>query len=77
MLAKGNRQTTLEGKEFKNNFVYRVKPIYAWRPFIGTSANDAKPDQTPQNAASDLVLHCLLTEVSIFSNLNKDKKNTP
>ena len=28
------------------------------------SANRAKPDQTPQNAASDQVLHCLLTEVS-------------
>ena len=31
---------------------------------FGTSANSAKPDQTPQNAASDQVLHCLLTEVS-------------
>ena len=32
--------------------------------FCGTSANSAKPDQTPQNAASDQVLHCLQTEAS-------------
>ena len=32
--------------------------------FCGTLANSAKPDQTHQNAASDQVLHCLLTEVS-------------
>ena len=32
--------------------------------FCGTSANSAKPDQTPHNAASDQVFHCLLTEVS-------------
>ena len=25
----------------------------------------AQPDQTPQNAASDQVLHCLVTEVSL------------
>ena len=33
--------------------------------FGGTSANSAKPDQTPQNVASDQVLHCLQTEFSI------------
>ena len=33
--------------------------------FCGTSANSAKPDQTPQNAASDQVLHCLLIGVSL------------
>ena len=32
--------------------------------FCGTSANSAKPEHMPQNAASDQVLHCLLTEVS-------------
>ena len=32
--------------------------------FCGTSANSANTDQTPQNAASDQVLHCLLTGVS-------------
>ena len=31
--------------------------------FCGTSANIAKPDQTPQNTASDQALHCLQTEV--------------
>ena len=30
--------------------------------FYGTSTNNAEPDQMPQNAASDQVLHCLLTE---------------
>ena len=33
--------------------------------FCGTLTNSAKPDQTPQNAASDQVLHCLLTEDSL------------
>ena len=40
-------------------------PIYAYRPFCGTYANNADPDQTLQNAASDQGLHCLLTESSI------------
>ena len=31
----------------------------------GTSANSAKPDQTPQNATSYQFLHCLLAECSI------------
>ena len=39
------------------------RKIYTKFPFCGTSASSAKPDQTPQNAASDHVLHCLLTEV--------------
>ena len=30
-----------------------------------TSAYSAEPDQTPQNAASDQGLHCLLTKLSI------------
>ena len=38
--------------------------IKAKHPFYGTSAHSAKPDQMPQNVASDQVLHCLLTEVS-------------
>ena len=33
--------------------------------FCGTSSNSGDQDQTPQNAASDQVLHCLLTECSI------------
>ena len=28
----------------------------------GTLANNAEPDQTPHRAASDQILHCLLTE---------------
>ena len=31
-----------------------------WTVKFGTLANSAHPDQTPQNAASDLGLHCLL-----------------
>ena len=30
--------------------------------FYGTSTNSVEPDQTSQNAASDLVLHYLLAE---------------
>ena len=33
--------------------------------FYGTFTNNADPDQTPQNVASDLGLQCLLTEYSI------------
>ena len=34
-------------------------------PFCGTLANSVEPDQTPQNAVSDQVFHCLLTECPI------------
>ena len=34
--------------------------------FCGISANSAKPDHTPQNEASDQVLHCLLTVLNFF-----------
>ena len=43
--------------------------------FYGTSVNSAEPDQTPQIAASDQVLHCLLTECSIIIRI-KIQKNT-
>ena len=35
------------------------------RPFGGIYSNSADPDQTSQNAVSDLEFHCLLTECSI------------
>ena len=38
-------------------------------------ANSAIPDQTPQEAASDQVLHCLLTEMSF--KMNKNEKYHP
>ena len=38
------------------------------RPIKMISANSADPDQTPKNAASDPVLHCLN---SIYSNFYK------
>ena len=31
---------------------------------MGTYANNAEPDQTPQNAASDQDLHCCHTVIS-------------
>ena len=31
----------------------------------GTSANSTEPDQMPQNAESDQVLHCLITECTL------------
>ena len=43
--------------------------------FCGTWAKSEKSDQTLQNAASDQVLHCLLTEVS-FKNGIKMKNTT-
>ena len=39
----------------------------------GAQANSADPDQTPQNAASDQVLRCLLTEIP-FKKLIKNEK---
>ena len=38
---------------------------HAYRSFCGTEANNANPDQTPQNAASDQGFHCLLTKRSL------------
>ena len=34
--------------------------------FLWTLANRADPDQTPQNAASDQGLHCMLTKCFFF-----------
>ena len=34
--------------------------LLIWTGAFGTFANSADPDQTPQNAASDQGLHCLL-----------------
>ena len=38
---------------------WRVKRVIC-KTWTGTRANSADPDQTPQNAASDQDLHCLL-----------------
>ena len=43
--------------------------------FFVTKAKSADPGQTPQNAASDQGLHCLLTELSIEILINM--KNPP
>ena len=42
----------------------RFNPYKPSLTFCGTSANSAKPDQTLQNAASDLVFQCLVIEAS-------------
>ena len=42
--------------------------------FVGY-ANSADPDQTPQSAASDQGLHCLLTECSIKIRIKNEKYN--
>ena len=38
---------------------FRVKRVIC-KTWTGTLANSVDPDQTPQNAASDQGLHCLL-----------------
>ena len=43
--------------------------------FCGTHVNSADADKTPQNAASDLGLHCLLTESSIRILMKMKKYN--
>ena len=57
----------------RKNFVYVNQPVLHAHILLGKrnttvkytdTASSAKPDQTPQNAPSDQVLHCLVTEVS-------------
>ena len=41
---------------------------YSYRYIIELFANSGEPDQTPQNAASDLGLHCLpVTHLGVSS----------
>ena len=42
---------------------------------LETYANSADPVQTPQKAASDQDLHCLLTEISIQNTVKVKKKS--
>ena len=62
-------QNCPEGKEqgLIDNMIspWQYLPIWALRPFCGTKANSADPDQKPQKAASGQGRHCLLTESSI------------
>ena len=46
---------------FKSQLVY-IKPFKPSALLYETSANSAKPDQTPPNAVSDQVLYCMLIE---------------
>ena len=48
--------------------------IKAKRPVCGIEANSGDPDQTPQNAASDPSLHCLLA--TCFIDVGIKLKNT-
>ena len=49
----------------KKNFKILILTHISLAYFRGKLANRADPDQTPQNAASDQGLHCLLTACSI------------
>ena len=40
-------------------------PTAIWKPVKGSEANNADPDQTPHDVASDQGLQCLLTGFSV------------
>ena len=47
-----------------------INPLKTGRPLNGSLANNAEPDQTPQNAASDQDLHCLqIVQPFFFKNI--------
>ena len=46
-------------------------------PIKGTPANSVDPDQTPQNAASDEGLHCLLYIQKFLRNIIIKTNQTP
>ena len=50
---------------YDNEFFHLALIHIILASFLLGVANSAKPDQTPQNAASDQVSHCLLTKVSL------------
>ena len=49
------------GRGFELNYIHKpnFNPLMINVSKTGTMANNEDPDQTPQNAASDLGLHCL------------------
>ena len=49
---------------YSRNSKIKINPYKPSVLFVGHRQTVQQPDQTPQNAASDQVLHCLLTEVS-------------
>ena len=51
------------------------QPMYAWRPIKETLANSVDPDQTPQNAASDLGLQCFHLIQGFLQNMVLIKTN--
>ena len=52
-----------------------ITEVYYFSPFLWDIDKQADPDQMPRNAASDLGLHCLLTDSS-FRILIKMKNTT-
>ena len=60
MLARRSKEKNINAKTHLKYINYISLASF----FVGHRHISAKPDQTPQNAASDQVLHCLLTEVS-------------
>ena len=57
-----------------NKTEVRVWTAWLTVPFLGTLENSADPDETPQNAASDHGLHCLLTWISIKNKIKMKSK---
>ena len=48
----------------RKGVITHINPYKPSVLFLGHQQNSAKPDQMPQNEASDQVFYCLLTEVS-------------
>ena len=57
-------------------YVYQLESVQLYNFHFSLNeswANSADPDQTPHNVASDQVLHCLLTGVSINNRIKATK----
>ena len=61
---------------FAEHCIVSLDPFKHTASFFGTSANSAKPEQTPQKTASDQVLRCLQTEGSLKLNKNENYHTT-
>ena len=52
--------------------MFHINPIHLIASFLWDTASSAEPGQTPPDAASDQVLHCLLLECPIYLNIIKN-----
>ena len=64
-LSKQSRE-----KYYLNMYACFLNSFQPGAPFVGTKANSIAPDETPQNAASNLGLFCLLTGISSKNGIN-------